>query len=559
MEERNLLPPSVWGDPPVVSFTLVWAQVGTSVMAAGRSCWAAWLLLAISPHLLASTAEHGSCQLISIPLCSDIAYNQTIMPNLLGHADQDQAGLEVHQFYPLVEVQCSTELRFFLCSIYAPVCTLLERAIPPCRSLCERARRGCEALMNTFGFQWPEKLRCGNFPVDGGSQICVGFSGAEVATLPPRAQTSRSFLCPAQLRVPPQLGYRFLGAQDCGAPCEASQPDGLLYFGEEEVKVGRQWVGAWSGLCCASTLLTLLTHLLDHRRFGYPERPLVFLWGCSFMVAAAYASGFLLEDSVACVGRFGKAGFRVVVQGGRKKGCTLLFMVVYFFSMASAIWWVILALSWFLSAALQWSPEAIGGRSPYFHLAAWAVPALQTLTAVATGQVDGDLLTGVCYVGVSSVDALRTFVLAPLLLCLLAGTSLLLAVFVSLFRIRAIMKRDGARTEELEKLMVRMGALGVSYTVPAAIVVACCFYEHTFRPQWDRSWRLRTCRRFAVPCPAGDVASATPDFTVFMLKYLMTMMVGITSGFWICSEKTLQAWRSVFTRLEAARAQQVEL
>uniref|UniRef100_A0A3B1KDD2 Frizzled class receptor 2 n=1 Tax=Astyanax mexicanus TaxID=7994 RepID=A0A3B1KDD2_ASTMX len=118
--------------------------------------------------------DHGFCQAITIPLCTDIAYNQTIMPNLVGHYNQDDAGLEVHQFYPLVKVQCSPELKFFLCSMYAPVCTVLEKAIPPCRSICERAKQGCEALMNKFGFQWPERLRCENFPVLGDGHICVG-------------------------------------------------------------------------------------------------------------------------------------------------------------------------------------------------------------------------------------------------------------------------------------------------------------------------------------------------------------------------------------------------
>ena len=62
-----------------------------------------------------------------------LQYNQTIMPNLLGHAKQEEAGMEVHQFFPLVKVQCSKHLQFFLCSVYAPVCTILEEAIPPCR------------------------------------------------------------------------------------------------------------------------------------------------------------------------------------------------------------------------------------------------------------------------------------------------------------------------------------------------------------------------------------------------------------------------------------------
>nr|XP_025858237.1 frizzled-7 [Vulpes vulpes] len=523
-----------------------------------------------------SVPDHGFCQPISIPLCTDIAYNQTILPNLLGHTNQEDAGLEVHQFYPLVKVQCSPELRFFLCSMYAPVCTVLDQAIPPCRSLCERARQGCEALMNKFGFQWPERLRCENFPVHGAGEICVGQNTSDgsggagggptayptapympdlpFTALPPGAADGRGraafpFSCPRQLKVPPYLGYRFLGERDCGAPCEPGRANGLMYFKEEERRFARLWVGVWSVLCCASTLFTVLTYLVDMRRFSYPERPIIFLSGCYFMVAVAHVAGFLLEDRAVCVERFSDDGYRTVAQGTKKEGCTILFMVLYFFGMASSIWWVILSLTWFLAAGMKWGHEAIEANSQYFHLAAWAVPAVKTITILAMGQVDGDLLSGVCYVGLSSVDALRGFVLAPLFVYLFIGTSFLLAGFVSLFRIRTIMKHDGTKTEKLEKLMVRIGVFSVLYTVPATIVLACYFYEQAFREHWERTWLLQTCKSYAVPCPPGHFPPMSPDFTVFMIKYLMTMIVGITTGFWIWSGKTLQSWRRFYHRL----------
>jgi len=53
---------------------------------------------------------HGRCEPITIPLCKDIMYNMTIMPNLLNHQKQDDAGLEVHQFYPLVKVIASGKI-----------------------------------------------------------------------------------------------------------------------------------------------------------------------------------------------------------------------------------------------------------------------------------------------------------------------------------------------------------------------------------------------------------------------------------------------------------------
>jgi len=39
--------------------------------------------------------KHDKCELINIPLCNDIQYNETIMPNLLKHTKQEDAGMEV--------------------------------------------------------------------------------------------------------------------------------------------------------------------------------------------------------------------------------------------------------------------------------------------------------------------------------------------------------------------------------------------------------------------------------------------------------------------------------
>lgn len=55
--------------------------------------------------------HHNKCEPVTIPLCSDLQYNATIMPNLIGHTRQDDAALEVHQFIPLVKIDCSPDLK----------------------------------------------------------------------------------------------------------------------------------------------------------------------------------------------------------------------------------------------------------------------------------------------------------------------------------------------------------------------------------------------------------------------------------------------------------------
>lgn len=517
--------------------------------------------------------SHGKCEPITIPLCKDIQYNETIMPNLMNHQRQDDAGLEVHQFYPLVKVQCSPYLKFFLCTVYVPVCTLLEYPVPPCRNLCMQARKGCEKLMNKFGFQWPENLECSRFPL---SDLCVGENRTDdnhdlvldedegdrnpyqnMNQSFPNHGSSFAYECPMSFKVSEGLNYKVhIGENEipnCGMPCSAEDD---VFFGPDKRKFAWYLIGVSSCACIVSTMFTVATFLIDMQRFRYPQRPIIFISACYCIVAMAYIVGFVVGDEVACTGPYPPSPLeqvslkrkRVVTQGTQKEGCTILFMMVYFFSMASSIWWVMLTLTWFLSAGLKWGNEAIERNSQYFHLAAWAVPAIKTITILALGQVDGDTLSGICFTGISNTTYLRLFILVPLCAYLLLGTFFLLAGFVSLFRIRTIMKHDGSKTDKLEKLMVRIGIFSVLYTVPAMIVIACYFYEQSFRHEWMNSWYAQMGRRYLLP-PRGNVEEPypMPDFTVFMIKYLMNLIVGITSGFWIWSGKTIASWRQFCT------------
>lgn len=553
-----------------------------------------------------SSNSNGRCEEISIPMCRGIGYNLTAMPNELNHDTQDEAGLEVHQFWPLVEIKCSPDLKFFLCSMYTPICLPeYPKPLPACKSVCERARSGCAPLMLQYGFTWPERMACERFPNHGDpDNLCMerdnytsnaggggGGSGGSVSNVPlapqaprptrpskssparcrpgknqkncqhPPGERARDCTCscraplvplgakagdttaigmavgmsmveiqqrPALGIPPPVLGYmprqEIAGIANCAQPCHGA------FFTPEERGFAAIWLALWSGLCAASTLTTVTTFLIDTHRFKYPERPIVFLSACYFVVSLGYlARSAIGHEQIVCDG----PALRVGAQGPGP--CVTVFLMIYFFGMASSVWWVILAFTWFLAAGLKWGNEAIASYSQYFHLAAWLAPTAQTVWALLAGGIAGDPVAGVCTV---APEGVRTFILAPLLVYLLLGTSFLLAGFVSLFRIRSVIKRQpGAKADKLEKLMIRIGVFSVLYTVPASAVLACHLYESTFRDEWLGS--------IACPCRTPE----RPIYSVLMLKYFMALAVGITSGVWIWSGKTLDSWKRLWRRL----------
>ncbi|XP_068103098.1 secreted frizzled-related protein 3 [Hyperolius riggenbachi] len=113
------------------------------------------------------TAQGASCEPVRIPMCKTMPWNMTKMPNHLHHSTQANAILAIEQFQGLIDIECSQDLLFFLCAMYAPICTIdfQQEPIKPCKSVCERARTGCEPILIKYRHTWPESLACDELPV----------------------------------------------------------------------------------------------------------------------------------------------------------------------------------------------------------------------------------------------------------------------------------------------------------------------------------------------------------------------------------------------------------
>ncbi|KAA3677181.1 frizzled 5/8 [Paragonimus westermani] len=198
---------------------------------------------------------------------------------------------------------------------------------------------------------------------------------------------------------------------DCEMPCHSpyssigfpSIPSGFMTF----------WLAIWSILCAISTMITILTFLMDSYRFQYPELPIVYLSICYFMVSIGYLIRVILgHESIACdtirpdsrtsypfisstesddTLRWAASSptaktttdltwlptstttpipqlrlLRHALTG--RASCAAVFLLTYFFGTASAVWWVVLTLTWFLAAGLKWGSEAISKYSQVYSL-----------------------------------------------------------------------------------------------------------------------------------------------------------------------------------------------
>ncbi|XP_053206848.1 frizzled-8-like [Panonychus citri] len=546
------------------------------------------------------------CEEINVPMCRGIGYNMTSMPNQFHHEKQDEAGLEAHQFWPLVEINCSDDLRFFLCSMYTPICMEdYHERLPACRSVCERAQSGCASIMSQYGFPWPESMDCNNFPPYGSpNHLCMDQKeGASPPSPPPPpppppqlvsssssppqtffssspspppsssiySTTSTSSPKPPSIitsgsnvshisttKYPDLIHGKTHGHPRAGCHCHCRPPlvtihepsdhysriitGGITncaqachlnpFYTKQEQSKSLLLVTITAFACLICSLLVVCTYLTDRSRFCYPERAIIFLSGCYVMVSIGFLLRYQLgHSSIACEG----SRLRYSGIGIQSFNCTTVFIFIYFFGMAASLWWVNLTLAWFLSASLKWSTEAIDNHSWYFHALAWGVPAIKSYLAVSTWAVDAEPLAGICLVGNLNPHHLMHFIIAPLCAYLIVGIFLLLSGLISLMRIRRAIRKHARQVTDkigLVKLMIRIIIFSVLYIVPTLVVIICNLYQYSYGPIWEVNHN----------CHCSTNRLETPYVTIHLFKYVMTLVVGITTCFWIISGKTLESW-----------------
>uniref|UniRef100_A0A0N5AKD9 Frizzled-4 n=1 Tax=Syphacia muris TaxID=451379 RepID=A0A0N5AKD9_9BILA len=524
------------------------------------------MLIEICLFYCFSFQNSTNCVKITMEYCRDIPYKEAIFPNLLNHRTQAEAAEEIQQYSLLVQIQCSPDFRFFLCSLYVPLCNSLGRPIPPCRYLCESSKAGCEKIMKRLGYRWPDVFDCDKFPVI--PELCIGENRSNTDARNVKVVDHDVDECPLNMQVRTTAEYSLSIANEtlkqCSLPCDADG-DTEIFFDSRIRRFIRFWTGAWAVICCACTLFTVLTFSIDMGRFPYPVRPIFYLALCYLFISFVFMIGLVAENRISCAAVSYK-NKPLVSQGMESSSCVLLGVIHYYFSTASSIWWVILCVAWFLAANLKWAQESIESLASYFHLLGWGVPALLCIMALISHSIDGDLFTGICSVGNLKPTTLFNMVFIPLFICIAFGLLFLGFGIISMVRIRKYIKVKHSSIDhnirKLEKLMLRICAFAFMYTLPTMVSAVCIGYEAFMMENWlTRSVR---CSNSVMNSKEMDPLRRSrcqqlqnvqkPEPMIYLFKYLFQLVIGITCAVWVCSSKTLESFSKAYARVFYGRS-----
>lgn len=439
--------------------------------------------------------------------------------------------------------------------IYSPVALhILVFLVPTGVDWLFQVKADCEPMLARINMPWP--LNCSKLPESNSKQqLCMApevkvanqlpapplldWSGDEDSADPAvyafplttskHSSTSHS-PCP-----PKYVRYDNATCTDvCNPVCRDCVPScGDLLFSKQHKRFAYAWMAIWASLCVFFTLITICVFCMDASRFRYPTRPVIFMAFCYLLYAAAHCIRlFIPAHDIICKADE-ENGSLLIVNGMESTLCIIIFLIQYYFSIASHIWWLVLTLTWYLAASRKWGLEAINAVACYFHLIAWAVPAVLTIAILVTGKVDSNELTGMCFVGNHDKWASLIYIIIPISFLLLLGEIFLLAGFAALLRVRTNLKTriDNSNVHKLEKLMAKIGIFAILYTVPVVCVLGSYIHQ---------SLNIDIWRCMSADAANQEMTDSVATVEIYMLQIFMSFVVGIMTVMWVAGGKTLR-------------------
>ncbi|CAG7820555.1 unnamed protein product [Allacma fusca] len=450
---------------------------------------------------------------------------------------------------------CSSHLKLFLCSAYVPMCTdKVAQPIGPCRDLCQSVRSKCEPVLVEFGFNWPASLDCNLFhPENNHMHMCIPGSVQPPSqakeprvpeTIPPVTSVFSGGVGGGEKMTEIQhgiCGRRVVSRGQCWVRC-GSESESLFLDGDKTF--ARHYVFLWAVFSLVGAVVAVVAATTFARRLSSPaERPIVYMGLSQIMYSVGAIIGLTGSSGSHCV-LDKSSGLELLAKGPLvPPTCSLVFLLTYFFAVASLLWWVMLCLSWLLSMNKAFASSLEGREWSLFHLITWGLASILTCAVLLNKDVDADELTGICGVGFQDSRLLLYFHIIPLgccvgnaLLFLVAGLCVKLGRSGSHYqyvgRLANFTNVQQKRlTEKSRATWNRVLIFSLVHLLPYLCVLATMAYEMKARGEWE----------------AG---LSKANVQLFLLRHNVNLIVGLTSCVWIMWLYSSKSWLDMLTGLK---------
>ncbi|XP_006780762.1 smoothened homolog [Neolamprologus brichardi] len=514
----------------------------------GMLCvWAAWLSgcgAVLSPNgtIFEDTCKKTStCEVLKYNTClgSPLPYTHTSLILAEDSSTQEEAFEKLTMWSGLRNApRCWSVIQPLLCAVYMPKCEN-GRVELPSQSLCLTTRSPCSIVDRERG--WPSFLKCDKFPVGCSNEV-------------QKLKFNTSGQCEAPLVKTDIQSSWYKDVEGCGIQCDNP------LFTEEEHNDMHAYIAYFGTITLLCTFFTLATFLADWKNSNrYPAVILFYINACFFVGSIGWLAQFLdgAREEIVCKSdntmRLGEP------SSSETLSCVTIFIIVYYSLMSGVIWFVMLTYAWHTSfKALGTTHQPLSGRTSYFHMVTWSIPFVLTVAILAIAEVDGDSVSGICFVGYKNYRYRAGFVLAPIGVVLVVGGYFLIRGVMTLFSIKS--NHPGLLSEKaaskINETMLRLGIFGFLAFGFVFITFGCHFYDFFNQAEWERSFRdyvlceanVTIASQTNKPIPECTIKNR-PSLMVEKINLFSMFGTGIAMSTWVWTKATILIWKRTWCKI----------
>lgn len=493
-----------------------------------------------SRHIYCVKKVAGKCEELKSKFCfgATFAYPATSLDLTMAYS-QEEAFETLYSYQALRHVpKCWAAIQPFLCSVFLPKCEKIngtDMLYLPSLEMCKITVEPCRILYNTSYF--PEFLKCkeSRFPSKCNNDVREMKFNLTGKCLKPLVRTDA-----------PANYYKDIDG--CGLECKDP------FYTDYDHRIIHKLVGWGASICLTFNIFALLTFIVDwHNGNKYPALIIFYINLCFMMSCLGFLSQFLPAGREDIVCRRDNTLKNSEPSGGENLSCIVVFILVYYFLTAAMCWFVIFTYAWHMSfKAIGKIQERIDKKASYFHLIAWSLPLILTITIIALSEIDGNSIVGICFVGYFNHPMRAGFLLGPILCALLLGGYFLGRGLLILIKLKIASKQIISRkaSKKIKQSIVRIGICSTFCLIFIVTTFICHFHEFRYKDSLTR--KLRNYIICQISSTYNDVDQTckieTKSVSMLQVQLLCLFGAGIVMASFVFTPSTLEIWGRYFRR-----------
>ncbi|KAK5641587.1 hypothetical protein RI129_010134 [Pyrocoelia pectoralis] len=481
----------------------------------------------------------ATCQNLSYPTCmgSKLSYSSTTL-DLTNTSSQEkvQEQLQVYKYIRYLP-KCWAVIQPFLCALYMPRCNN-DMVDLPSVEMCRITLRHCKILYDNGIF--PDFMKCED------RQLFPSMCKNDIHDV----KFNMTGFCMEPLVRVDRADLAYPDIDNCGLQCKD-----VLYTDEEHRQIQKLMIYC-AIICIILNLFTIVTFIIDWKTANkYPALAIFYLNVCFFISYCGWFVQFISTDAhedVVCK----KDGTlrKHEPSANENLSCVTVFVMVYYFLIAGMVWFVIFTYAWHMSSlqALGKIQERVDKKRAYFHLVAWSLPLILTITTMAIGEIDGDYVLGICFVGCINSAARIGLLLTPLAATIISAGYIVVRGLLVLIRVKIDSKNviSDHSSRKIRSNIVRMGVFALFMVIFCIITFIYHIYIFVNSETWTNSLHNYViCKLTSLSSDLSQCKiEVRPSVAMLQLQLLAVFGSGLAVASWVWCTATFHVWTRYFRR-----------